>query len=211
MCGRYTLVRLQDILNKFPWIEGGPGDLLSPRYNIAPTQPIPVVVNHEGAAKTRAVSWGFKPFWAKEGDKLKPINAKGETVGSSKMFRQSFEKRRCLIPTDGFYEWKGAKPPKVPHYIRVLGDAPFFFGGIREGDTAAILTTTPNEMMADIHNRMPVIIDGADAVRWLDPATTDVADLLKPFQAERMEAFAVSTKVNNVRNQGEELVEPAKD
>jgi putative SOS response-associated peptidase YedK len=208
MCGRYTLVRLQDILNKFPWIEGGPGDLLSPRYNIAPTQQIPVVVNHMGAAKARAVSWGFKPFWAEEDDKLKPINAKSETVATSRLFRQAFEKRRCLIPTDGFYEWKGAKPPKVPHYIRVLGDGPLFFGGIREGDTAAILTTTPNEMMADIHNRMPVIIDPADAERWLDPETKDVADLLKPFSADRMEAFAVSTKVNNARNQGTDLIEP---
>jgi putative SOS response-associated peptidase YedK len=209
MCGRYTLVRLQDILNKFPWIEGGTPDLLSPRDNIAPTQQIPVVVNHEGAARTRAVSWGFKPFWAKDDDKLKPINAKSETVASSKMFRQAFEKRRCLIPTDGFYEWKGAKPPKAPHHIRVLGDAAFFFGGIREGDTAAILTATPNEMMADIHNRMPLIIDGADVERWLDSGTKDVADMLRPFPAERMEAFAVSTKVNDVRNQGAELVEPA--
>ena len=137
-----------------------------------------------------------------------PANAKSETVATSRLFRQAFEKRRCLIPTDGFYEWKGAKPPKVPHYIRVLGDGPLFFGGIREGDTAAILTTTPNEMMADIHNRMPVIIDPADAERWLDPETKDVADLLKPFSADRMEAFAVSTKVNSARNQGTDLIEP---
>ena len=121
--------------------------------------------------------------------------------------RDAFKRRRCLIPADGFYEWRGAKPPKVPHFIRMRDDGPFCFAGIREADTAAILTTEPNELMAPIHNRMPVIVAAENYRRWLDEG--DVADLLRSYDAEKMEAFAVSTRVNNVRNDGPELVEAA--
>ena len=205
MCGRYTLIRLNDVIERFPWIERGATDLV-PRYNVAPSQVVPIVDGHDGNPGLRLASWGFTPRWAGPAHKLKPINAKSETVATSPMFRDAFKHRRCLVPADGFYEWQGAKPPKVPHRIRMRDESVFYFAGIREGDTVAILTTTPNAVLEPIHNRMPVIV-GADGFdRWLSPGV-DVADLLRPYDADAMEAYPVSTRVNNVRNDAPELVQ----
>jgi putative SOS response-associated peptidase YedK len=137
------------------------------------------------------------------------------------MFRQAVARRRCLVPADGFFEWQGSKPPKQPYFIHMRSDEPFAFAGLWERwrpdapdaeplDTFTILTTSPNELMSPIHNRMPVIIAGKDYDRWLDRTveTAGVADLLKPYPAEEMEAYTVSTRVNNVRNDERDLLLP---
>ena len=151
--------------------------------------------------------------------KLQPINAKSETAATSGMFRRAMERRRCLVPADGFYEWKGAKPPKQPYFIHLKDGAPFAFAGLwerwtpEEGakpvDTFTILTTEPNDLMRPLHNRMPVNIDSRDYGRWLDGESppSAVADLLKPYRAEGMEAWPVSTRVNRPGNEGPELIE----
>ncbi len=136
------------------------------------------------------------------------------------MFRAALERRRCLVPADGFYEWKGAKPPKQPFFIHMRDDALFAFAGLWERwrkteesaplDTFTILTTSPNDLMSGIHNRMPVILEQAHHERWLDreKKAADVADLLKPFDADRMEAWPVSTAVNKPENNDPSLIEP---
>ena len=209
MCGRYTLRRI----NWYRDIKGFPPSAFDEfsetkvRFNVAPSQLVPIIVNEEGRPKLSAARWGFTPHWADENQKLKPINAKCETVITSPMFREAFRRRRCLIPADGFYEWQAAKPPKVPHFIHMKDDSVFAFAGIREGDTCAILTTTANDVLRPIHDRMPVIVDPSEYDRWLGEA--DVAGLLRPCEAEKMEAYPISTRVNNVRNDGPELVERA--
>jgi putative SOS response-associated peptidase YedK len=109
MCGRYTLIRLNDVLEKFPWIERSPPDF-APRYNVAPSLDLPIVrTNHEGKQGTALARWGFVPSWTKGKPKLQPINAKSETVATSGMFRRAMERRRCLVPADGFYEWRPSR------------------------------------------------------------------------------------------------------
>jgi putative SOS response-associated peptidase YedK len=218
MCGRFTLVRLSDFLDRFPWITP-PENAIEPRYNVSPSQFVPVArASDKGGPGTEMMKWGFVPFWTKGKPKLAPINAKSETLATGRMFRQAFDRRRCLVPTDGFYEWKGAKPPKQPYYIHRRDGQPFAFAGLWERrepedadavDTFTILTTSPNKLMAEIHNRMPVILAEKEYDRWVDARKpgADVADLLKPFPVKELEAFTVNTQVNNVRNQGAELIE----
>jgi putative SOS response-associated peptidase YedK len=137
------------------------------------------------------------------------------------MCREAFQRRRCLIPADGFFEWKGSKAPKQPYYIRLRDGQPFGLAGLWERwrpepdaepiDTCTIITVQPNAITALLHNRMPLIIAAADYGRWLDPATpaAHVATLLRPYPADDMDAIAVSAAVNSTRNDGPELIEPA--
>jgi len=209
MCGRYTLRRInwyRDVKGMLPADFEEFTEKVS--FNIAPSQLVPIITSEEsGDLKVQKASWGFVPHWAKDKAdvKLKPINAKGETVATSGMFRDAFKRRRCLIPADGFYEWQGAKSPKIPYFIHMRDDSVFCFGGIRSGDTMAIITTTPNAVLQPIHNRMPVIIAPQDYARWLGEG--DALDMVRPYDAAQMEAYPVSTRVNNVRNQGPELIE----
>jgi putative SOS response-associated peptidase YedK len=178
-------------------------------------------VNKDGRAALGLARWGLIPSWTKGKPKTQPINAKSETAATSGMFRQAMERRRCLVPADGFYEWQGAAPPKQPFFIRMKDDQPFALGGLWERwresdeaeplDTFTILTTVPNELIGPIHNRMPMILDPADYDRWLDRGVGagGVTDLLKPYDAGRMEAYPISTQVNNVRNDGPALIEPS--
>ncbi|HEY2589302.1 MAG TPA: SOS response-associated peptidase [Tepidisphaeraceae bacterium] len=204
MCGRYTLTKLADLLRLIPWLQA-PADILEreARYNVAPSQVMPVVT----ADAVRVAQWGFVPGWAKEPPKVRPINARAETVAASGMFRTALAKRRCLVPADGFYEWKGSKPPKQPYLIRMRDGSPFAFAGLwerwkpTEGDpieTYTILTTAPNELMASIHNRMPVIIPVARYRDWLEGDTA--TELLQSYPAGEMEAFPVSSRVNSPKN-----------
>jgi putative SOS response-associated peptidase YedK len=191
-----------------------------PRFNVAPSQVVDIVRVRDGRGVIESASWGLIPHWTKGKPKLKSINARADTLASSGMFRQAFEKRRCLIPADGFYEWKGAKPPKQPYFIHRRDDAVFAFAGLWEKwkpepdaepiETFTIITTTPNALMETIHNRMPVILDPKDYDRWVDPGTPceGVVDLLKPSDPVAMEAWSISTKVNSVKNDGLELLEP---
>jgi putative SOS response-associated peptidase YedK len=225
MCGRYVARRIDfrrfGVEFEEPWFEEFSEHGSPMRFNIAPSLEVPVVrTNSAGARIARLVRWGLVPSWTKGKPKVQPINAKCETAATSGMFRQAMGRRRCLVPADGFYEWRGKTPPKQPYFIHMKDDEPFAFAGLWERwkpaedaepvDTFTILTTDANDLMRPIHNRMPVILNAADYQRWLDrelPAQA-VADLLKPYPSELMTARTVSTKVNNARNAGPELIEP---
>lgn len=195
---------------------------LFPRYNIAPTQGVPIVrLGEDERRHLTMVHWGLIPGWAddpKIGNRM--INARGDTVATKPSFRQAFKKRRCLVVADGFYEWQQTGGPrKQPYYIRLKNDGPFAFAGLWERwskggtpiESCTIITTEPNELMAELHDRMPVILrPGAYGV-WLDPAVQEperLQPLLCPYPAGEMVAHPVSTVVNNPRNEQVECVAP---
>lgn len=208
MCGRYTLTTSPDgLVNAFA-LEEAPREL-KPRYNIAPGSDVAVVANRNGR-QVEFFRWGLIPSWAKDpaiGHRM--INARAETASEKPSFRSALRRRRCLILADGFYEWQGARAPKTPMYARLRGGEPFAFAGLWESwqppdgtaiHSCAILTTRPNELMAPIHNRMPVILDAGSYDLWLDPAqraASDFESMLVPFAADRMEVYEVSRAVNN--------------
>lgn len=222
MCGRYTQTAAFDELAlRFGIdVDDDDHDDLTPRYNTAPSLRVPIVVAADGGRRLRMARWGFRPAWAK-GGALAPINAKAETLATSRMFQDSFARGRCLVPADGFYEWSAVpgQKRKQPYYVRLRGGGLFAFAGLwapapaESGAraTCAIITTAPNELLAVIHDRMPVILDVGAEDRWLDRRLTDSADLLRclgPLPAERMEAYPVSTLVSSAVNEGPELIEP---
>ncbi|MGC9358029.1 MAG: SOS response-associated peptidase, partial [Anaerolineae bacterium] len=220
MCGRFTLtVKLDDLMDAFP--EFRPPMTWEPRYNIAPTQPVPVVTN-KGEQQIEFFRWGLIPFWAKDpniGNRM--INARAETLAEKPSFRAAYRRRRCLVLTDGFYEWR--KEPgsrsKIPYLVRMASGKPFAFAGLWEmwqpDDTpvlsCTIITTQPNELVAPIHNRMPVILRREAYGLWLEPGEKQPAELqslLGPYPASEMTAYPVSRKVNDPRNDVPEVVEP---
>lgn len=221
MCGRFTLTvdpaDLQEAFADYAF----PAKF-APRFNIAPSQPVLAIPN-DGKNAADFFVWGLIPSWAKDpsiGNRL--INARGETIAEKPSFRGAFKHKRCLILADGFYEWKtvpGSKA-KTPHFIFLKSRAPFAFAGLwdewRSPDggylrSATIITTAPNELMASIHNRMPVILRPTDYAQWLDAsprAPADLLPLLQPFPANEMAAHPVSTLVNSPANDRAELVVP---
>ena len=212
LCGRYTLFKLADLLKLIPWLQA-PAEILEreARYNVAPSQVMPIIT----AKDMHLAQWGFVPAWTTGKPKMRPINAKSETVATSEMFRRAFQSRRCLVPADGFYEWKGAKPPKQPYYVRMRGGGPFTFAGLWERwhpegaepiDTYTIITTEANELMVPIHNRMPVIVPPDRYRDWLEGETP--ASMLKPYKAVEMEAVPVSRAVNSPKNDSDACIEP---
>lgn len=222
MCGRFTREfswrQVHDFLDiTWPSIEE-----MGPAYKIAPTQHIPVChLDNADHRRLSLMQWGFLPAWA-TADTRPLINARSETVATSAMFRGAFKSRRCLVPASGFYEWKKLpddRAAKVPMYIRLINDPILCFAGIWETSrphgesnrapvtSAAILTTRPNELMAGIHDRMPVIIPPDRFDAWLHP-DTNPKSFFEPFPAELMEAFPVSTRVNSPRNDDASLVRP---
>ncbi|MEA3350551.1 MAG: SOS response-associated peptidase [Chloroflexota bacterium] len=222
MCGRFTLTASPDELQQaFPWLTlPQADDAIPPRYNIAPSQPIAVVPNTD-ENKLDYFLWGLIPFWAKD-PKIGPrlINARGETLTEKPSFKAAFKYRRCLILTDGFYEWQ--HKTRTPYYIRMKSGKPFAFAGIWErwqspdGSeilSSAIITTQPNKLLAPIHKRMPVILRSSDYTQWLTPGETspnELDRLLVPFPVpEEMQAYPVSTQVNNPRNDNAGCVQPA--
>ena len=224
MCGRFTLtVDPADLMDAFALDAGASPDLslLGPRFNIAPTQAVAVIPN-TAPRHLELMRWGLIPSWAKDpkiGNSL--INARGETVAEKPAFRSAFKRRRCLILTDGFYEWKKeAGGGKTPYYIRLANGRPFAFAGLwevwRPADgselpTCTIITTEANRLTAPIHDRMPVILGFEDWPRWLGEEPADEAALkalLKPFPSERMAIWPVDRKVGNVRNDDAGLLEP---
>lgn len=194
---------------------------LPPRYNIAPTQSVPSVVADEGSGRVlRMMHWGLVPRWAKDpsiGSRM--INARSETVAEKPSFRSAMKRRRCLIPADGFYEWKKTEGGKQPYYIQLSSGKPFAFAGLHElwtggGESAlescTIITTTPNELMAGLHNRMPVIISEEDFDEWLEPVELGAdrrGELLAPWAGEPLVARPVSRTVNSPRNDSPACVE----
>jgi putative SOS response-associated peptidase YedK len=189
-----------------------------PRYNAAPTQRMPVVRIVDDKRELALLRWGLIPSWAKDpkiGNSL--INARGETVAEKPAFRSAFKARRCLVLVDGFYEWR--KLPgggKQPYRITMADGSPFAFAGLWErwdkGDepleTFTIITTTANELVVPIHDRMPVILDPADYDAWLEsPDTAIPMALIQPYPARRMSAYPVSTRVNSPRNDDAAVIE----
>ena len=197
-------------------------DELGPRYNVAPTQPIPVVVEREGGRSIELHRWGLVPSWAKSAAAgARMINARAETVASSSAFRAAFLRRRCLIPADGFYEWQRAAGGgrKQPFLIHTPADDPLAFAGLwapwrdpASGQwllSAAVVTTAANELVARLHDRMPVILPREVWALWTDPELRDeplLEDLLRPAAAELLMLTPVSPLVNNANNEGPELL-----
>jgi putative SOS response-associated peptidase YedK len=190
---------------------------LRPRYNIAPSQNILAIrLNEDGKQEAVELRWGLLPFWAKE-EKISysTINARAETVAQKPAFRDAFKKRRCLIPADGYYEWKKQKDgSKQPYRITLKPEQPFSFAGLWEHwekddkvvESCTIIVTDANELTKDIHGRMPVILDPADYDAWLDGS--DGEGLLRPYPSEEMNRYPVSRAVGNVNNSGAELIKP---
>ena len=220
MCGRFTLTADAKKLAE-SFVDFAPPPENRPRYNIAPSQPVAVVAN-TGENKIDFFTWGLIPSWAKDpkiGNRL--INARSETLAEKPSFRTAYRRRRCLILTDGFYEWrKNPDKTKTPMYIQLESQEPFAFAGLWEqwfsphGDqvlTCTIITTQPNDFMAQIHNRMPVILPPEAYAQWLDPVEQKpdtLQPLLKPYPAEEMTAYPVSRQVNNPRNDVPDCILP---
>jgi putative SOS response-associated peptidase YedK len=217
MCGRFKLeAKPGRIVEAFELSEAPE---LTPRYNIAPTQPVLAVVQDrkEPVRRARNMRWGLVPSWATDlsiGNSL--INARSESILEKPAFKEAFRKRRCLIPADGFYEWKRIGIAKQPyHFGRADGDV-FAFAGVwdrwksPEGkwiESCSILTTDSNALVRDVHDRMPVIVSPEQYALWLDPAVEDSPDLkqiLQPFDARRMKGYPVSKTVNSPNNESPE-------
>jgi len=214
MCGRYQLaVKKQRVCDRFDVVEAvtPEGVALFERYNIAPSQPAAVIRQGPRGRLLEPMRWGLVPHWSKQPKtRYATFNARSEDAAGKPTYRGPMRYRRCLVPACGFYEWRQGKDGKQPHHIRLADEQPFALAGLWDAwggelQTFSILTTTPNEMLAPIHNRMPVILDPADYDRWLDPAVqapAQVADLLRPYPAEQMLATPVSDYVNNARHEG---------
>ncbi|NLG74136.1 MAG: SOS response-associated peptidase [Chloroflexi bacterium] len=221
MCGRYTLTLDSTQIQKtFPWLTVPEG--VEPRYNIAPTQPVAVVPN-DGRNRLDFFTWGLIPSWAKDpsiGNRL--INARAETLTEKPSFRSAFRRRRCLVLADGFYEWRQipGQKGKVPMYIQMKDRELFAFAGLWEHWNApdgshilscTIITTSPNPLMEEIHNRMPVILPKEGYSLWLSPDEEDpqmLSELLRPYPHEEMMAYPVSTMVNSPANESPECIVP---
>jgi putative SOS response-associated peptidase YedK len=222
MCGRYRLSRRKQILEeKFAAVSDDAD--WSPRYNIAPTQFVPVVRRNTTSAprKLSLIRWGLVPSWAKDCSKATSmVNARSETAASKPAFSDALKFRRCLIPADGFYEWRNLSKTKQPYCFEVNRGELFAFAGLWETwndpsgkhlETCSILTTTPNAITAPIHDRMPVILDPQWYDLWLNPGATDTAvvmELLKAFDACLMSSFPVSSRVNRPDNDDVECSAP---
>jgi putative SOS response-associated peptidase YedK len=222
MCGRYRLSRRKQIIEEQfeaqPW-----DDDWNPRYNIAPTQPIPVIRQNpkQPVRELSLMRWGLVPHWAKDPSIANgTINAKSETAATKPAFRDPLIFRRCLIPADGFYEWKKTGAAKQPFCFEVNNGEPFAFAGLWDGwksadgqwiKTCSILTTTPNAVTSAVHDRMPVILDPCCYDIWLDPGMQNIAvisELLKPYDARLMRCYPVSTRINHVANDDDECSRP---
>ncbi len=228
MCGRY--VRRGDKQKMAEWFhaKANPAELAMPDadYNVAPTthQPIIRQSRETGEREIVLARWGLVPFFTKDIQDVKglsTINARAETIATAKTWREPVKKRRCLIPVNAFYEWpKEGKPPKQPYAFEMANGTPFAFAGIWDGwkdmrghwlQSFAIVTTEANELMSRIHPRMPVILHPRDFDRWLDREESEQLplDLLRPFDSDAMAMYEASPRVNNVRNNGPELLRTA--
>ena len=222
MCGRFTAsFEFREIKLLFNLQRDIP--LLSPRYNIAPSQEVPVIVQEDGVNELKPMKWGLVPSWSPDlaiGNNM--INARAETITEKPSYRRLVESKRCLIPADGFYEWRREGNGKVPVWFHLKKKQPFAFAGLWDmwrdvdGDvlhTFTIITTVPNALLRRIHNRMPVIFDALQAKQWLDPRLStrpaDIAAVLAPFPSELMQAHDVSPIVNKPEYDSADCIVPA--
>jgi putative SOS response-associated peptidase YedK len=223
MCGRFSQFHsTEQIVQRF-MVHAATFDF-GPRYNIAPSQTLPAIVAQDDQVILKSFQWGLVPSWAKDRNiGARMINARSETVAEKPAYRAAFKSRRCLIPADGFYEWK--KSPgrnKTPMYIHLDDNGLFAFAGLWESwtdpvdgstlETCTICTTTPNRVMAPIHDRMPALLNRDAESRWLDPSNQDVSQLeslLQPYPTDQLRAHAVSPFVNSPRNDSPRCIDVA--
>jgi putative SOS response-associated peptidase YedK len=222
MCGRYRLSRRKQLVEEyFDTVSDEPD--WNPRYNIAPTQPVPVIRQNpkEPVRELSLMKWGLVPSWSRDASgAARMINARSETAATKPAFRDPLKSRRCLIPADGFYEWKRDGKTKQPFCFEVNDGELLAFAGLRDGwkdpdgswvKTCSILTTNANAVITAIHDRMPVILDRDNYDLWLDPGMQNVAvasELLKPFDARTMQSYPISPRINHVANDDEHCSAP---
>jgi putative SOS response-associated peptidase YedK len=216
MCGRYSLVPTESIAERFDIQQSQL--TLAPRYNVAPSQSNPVVVRNS-PNRLVEMQWGLIPSWSKEPRaQFSTINARAETITKSPVFRGPFKSRRCLVPASGFYEWQRTEHGKQPFCIRLKSQELFAFAGLydiwhdsdgNELYSYTVITTKPNDLVASIHNRMPVILRQEDEDTWLDKGAEQarLLSLLAAYPADEMEAYPVSRAVNSPANEGAELTQ----
>lgn len=226
MCGRYLVISAPEAFAAFYGYPERPN--FPARYNVAPTQPVAVVIHENGAPHFRLMRWGFWPSWLKDPrDFPLVINARAETMAEKPTFRGALRYRRCVFLADGFYEWRregsGRTATRIPFLIRRADGAPMALAGLwetwaspdgSEVDTAAIVTTLANGAMAALHERMPVILAPEDVAAWLDPLGTghgEAVALCRPCPDEWLEIVQVGQRVNDARNEGPDLILPAAD
>jgi putative SOS response-associated peptidase YedK len=222
MCGRYRLSRRKQIIEEHFDSASGEEDW-TPRYNIAPTQPVPIIRQHpkEPRRELSLVRWGLIPWWAKDSSgAARMINARSETAATTPAFRDSLRSRRCIVPADGFYEWQKDGKARQPYCFELDDGVLFAFAGLWDRwkdaagnslETFSILTTSPNTVTKAVHDRMPVILLPEAYDLWLDPGFADVAavsELLQPFDARRMRLYPISTRINHVANDDAECSAP---
>ncbi len=219
MCGRFNLKTESKEIAKVLGFKAKAENV--PRFNIAPSQDILIARYDEcNQGEIVAVRWGLLPSWVKDPkNSQKPINARADTAPQKPFFRQAFKKRRCLVPANGFYEWRPEGKIKQPFLIHKLNDELFFFAGLFESfissdgeviETALILTTDANDKVAQIHNRMPVILPAPYYFPWLNTENTDIdylSSMLRPYPGDNLEIYPVSTIVNSARNETSACVE----
>jgi putative SOS response-associated peptidase YedK len=221
VCGRYKLSRRKQLVDEYFDAVSDETEW-TPRYNIAPTQPVPVIRQHpkEPVRKLSLMKWGLVPSWSKDlSTAARMINARSETASTLPALRDALKFRRCLIPADGFYEWQRSGKTKQPFCFEIRYGELFAFAGIWDRwqgggiavETCSILTTTPNAVTSAVHDRMPVILGVNNYDLWLDPGmqnVTEVSALLKPYDARLMRCYPVSTRINQVANDDEECSRP---
>jgi putative SOS response-associated peptidase YedK len=220
MCGRFVITSAPEALRKLLGYKEQPN--FPPRYNIAPTQPIPVVRLDQGERHFTLMRWGLIPSWVKDPKQFALlINARLEGIAEKPSFRAAMKRRRCLIPADGFYEWQKRGKTKQPYFIRARNRAPFAFAGLwetwadRDGgeiETAAIVTCAANKTLAPVHERMPVIVPPEHYDAWLDSDKNEAkqaAAPIGPAPEDFLEAYEISTRVNSVKNDRAENLDPA--
>jgi putative SOS response-associated peptidase YedK len=218
MCGRYCITSAPEAVRALFRYREQPN--FPPRYNVAPTQPVPIVRVLEGRRQFALVRWGLIPAWVENPkDFTLLINARGESVNDKPAFRNAMKRRRCLFPADGFYEWKPVRGGKRPYFARPRAGGPIAFAGLwetwmgpngEEMETAAIVTTAANAEMAEIHRRAPVIVPPEQFDFWLDCGVDEnmATELIRPAPEGAMEVFEISNAVNRVANDSPELIEP---
>jgi putative SOS response-associated peptidase YedK len=220
MCGRYSLFDKEEMYDRFSIVNRRLALDLEPQYNVAPSEMLPVIVKHS-PNQVHLMKWGIVPPWLKNDPKAKLIiNARSETLLEKSMFKRLVTKYRCLIPANGFFEWKAISSGKAPYFIHLKHEKLFAFAGLydvwkdaegKEFYSFAIITTSPNELMQDIHTRMPVILPKTQEETWINPDATDIEKLLhllQPYPSEQMEAYRVSTAVNSASHEGKGIIEP---
>jgi len=220
MCGRYALTNPGEVITRFAVALPDP-TWLRPRYNIAPGQTVLVVLEDQERRLDR-FRWGLIPHWAKDAKVgYRMINARAETVHERPSFRRSLQHKRCLIPADGFFEWQGFGKEKTPIHIKLKSGQIFAFAGLYDSwrspegesvNSCTIITTSPNDLMAPIHDRMPVILDEEAEEAWLSPHIVEpeqLLPLLRPYPPQAMKAYPVSALVNSPRYDSPACIEPA--